>query len=67
MSELKTKVTGAEKKHQGAVPEEVTGGAEDSSNGSGILDIDLRWNTRCNLSNGDNYENAEGMQAGVEF
>ena len=28
----------------------MTGGTEDSSNGLGILDIDLRWNTRCNLS-----------------
>ena len=40
-----------EKKYLGAVPEEVTSGKEASSNGSGILDIDLRWNTGCNLSN----------------
>ena len=36
------------------------------SNGAGILDIDLRWNTWCNPQKGHDYENAEGMQAGVE-
>ena len=50
MSKLRTKVTGAEKKCHGAVPAEVTGGKEDSSNGPRVLDVDLRWNTRCNLS-----------------
>ena len=32
MSKLKTKVTGAEKKYQGVVIEEVIGGKEDSGN-----------------------------------
>ena len=35
------------------------------SNGAGILDIDVRGNTRCNPSEGDDHESAEGMQAGV--